>query len=263
MMVSDLLLSTPAALSQGGDSPESEDSESKPGPSGRREGVSGHEDSAASRQAGSVGGGASARQAHEAPDEPLTLEAVYTAHFRFVWRCLRNLGVGDVALDDAVQEVFLVVDRKLPHFSGSLRPWLYAIVRRIALRHRQRAQREASRFVSENALSPGFSEKKAPDLREEVDQRERLEIAFRALDQLDHNKREVFVFCLIEGLSAPEVAQIVGVPQNTVYSRLSAARREFSVIIERLQKTKGAVAVPRAEPEERAISSSGTQRRKP
>src|SRR5260221_11821801 len=69
----------------------------------------------------------------------------YGGHFRYVWRCLRSLGVRDAVLDDALQDVFLVVQKKLPEFDGraDLRTWLYAISLRIARRYRQRSQRDA------------------------------------------------------------------------------------------------------------------------
>ena len=158
---------------------------------------------------------------------------VYAAHFKYVWRCLRSLGVPDAALDDALQEVFLVVQRKLETFDGACdtKTWLYAIVLRIARRSRTEAARHAQRFAShesggdEEALEPSGT---AADLRSEVEKNERLAIAQRALAGLDDAKREVFVFACIEGMSAPEIATLVGVPLNTVYSRLRAARQAFA-----------------------------------
>ena len=172
----------------------------------------------------------------------LSLEAIYAENFRFVWRCLRSLGVREAVLDDAVQEVFLVVRRRLPEFSGEVRPWLFAIVRRIALRARKRASVEESRFV-QAATCGEIDAQPTRDLRSEMDARYRLDVALRALEQLDDAKREVFVFCLIEGFSAPEVAGITGVPLNTVYSRLRAARGAFSDAIAHLQQG-GRVASP-------------------
>ena len=63
-------------------------------------------------------------------------ERVYEEHFDFVWRSLRRLGVPRSALDDAVQEVFLVVHRRLAEFEGrsSLKTWLFGIAVHIALK---------------------------------------------------------------------------------------------------------------------------------
>ncbi|HEY6722893.1 MAG TPA: sigma-70 family RNA polymerase sigma factor [Polyangiaceae bacterium] len=158
---------------------------------------------------------------------------VYAAHFKYVWRCLRSLGVPDAALDDAVQEVFLVVQRKLAAFDGACdtKTWLYAILLRISRRYRAEAARHAQRF---DAHEPGGDDESiapssmAADLRNEVEKHERLALAQRALAKLDDAKREVFVFACIEGMSAPEIAGLVGVPLNTVYSRLRAARQAFA-----------------------------------
>jgi len=158
---------------------------------------------------------------------------VYAAHFKYVWRCLRSLGVPDAALDDALQEVFLVVQRKLEAFDGACdtKTWLYAIVLRIARRYRAEAALYARRFTEHE---PGSDDDAletssvAADLRSEIEKNERLALAQRALAGLDDAKREVFVFACIEGMSAPEIATLVGIPLNTVYSRLRAARQAFA-----------------------------------
>lgn len=178
----------------------------------------------------------------------LSLAQVYEAHFKYVWRCLRSLGVPAPSLDDAVQEVFLVVQRKLEQFDGGchLRTWLYAIVLRVARRQRSQAARDAQRFLSrdeatepaQSGVSPRHPSEPAAgagDLRHEVEKNERLELAQRALARLDDPKREVFVLACIEGMSAPEIAEVVSIPVNTVYSRLRAARQAFASAVSELQ----------------------------
>jgi len=162
-----------------------------------------------------------------------TVADVYAAHFKYVWRCLRSLGVPAAALDDAVQEVFLVVQRKLAAFDGACdtKTWLYAIVLRVSRRCRAEAARNAERFASHEVAGDDAIEvnsSTAADLRHEVEKNERLALAQRALAGLDDAKRDVFVFACIEGMSAPEIATLVGVPLNTVYSRLRAARQAFA-----------------------------------
>ncbi len=58
------------------------------------------------------------------------------------------------------------------------------------------------------------------------------------LAELDEDKREVFVLCELEGLSAPEIAQVVGTNVNTVYSRLRAARQGFERKLARLDTVR-------------------------
>lgn len=170
----------------------------------------------------------------EAPPVP-DLASVYEAHFRYVWRCLRSLGVRDAQLDDALQDVFLVVQRRLPEFDGGaeLRTWLYAIALRIARKYRERARREPASLEAareETPELPGATESNG----ELALARERLALARRALSALDDEKREVFVLARIEEMSAPEIAAVVGIPINTVYSRLRAARLAFEAEIARL-----------------------------
>src|SRR6188768_1503057 len=76
-----------------------------------------------------------------------SFDSAYEEHFTFVWRCLRSLGVTRAQLDDAAQEVFLVVHRRLDTFEGSssLRGWLFGIVRHVAFNQRRTMKRRASR----------------------------------------------------------------------------------------------------------------------
>lgn len=169
---------------------------------------------------------------------------VYEAHFQFVWRCLRSLGVRDDALDDALQDVFVVVHDKLHHFDGkaNLRTWIYSIALRVARRYRERVAKDARKFVSSTqAGSDGTSEEldvltgRTGDLERELDTSEQLELARRALEMLDDEKREAFVLACVEQMSAPEIAEITGLPLNTVYSRIRAARLAFTARVARMQ----------------------------
>jgi RNA polymerase sigma-70 factor (ECF subfamily) len=181
-----------------------------------------------------------------ARDRPVAVPAiaeVYERHFKYVWRCLRALGVRDATLDDAVQDVFLVVQKKLAHFDGNvqLSTWLYAVALRVARRYRAAAFEEARRHAADaSALSTDDSEDArtrtaALDGEHVVEHGERLDLARRALERLDDAKREVFVLGHVEQMSAPEIAEAIGIPLNTVYSRLRAARLEFSAHVARLE----------------------------
>src|ERR1700754_5130183 len=102
-----------------------------------------------------VSQGSPADERVSSSDQP-ELSAVYEAHFRYVWRCLRSLGVRDAQLDDSLQDVFLVVQRRLPEFDGGaeLRTWLYAIALRIARKYRERARREPTSLEAEREHTP-------------------------------------------------------------------------------------------------------------
>jgi RNA polymerase sigma-70 factor (ECF subfamily) len=164
-----------------------------------------------------------------APD----LSAVYEAHFRYVWRCLRSLGVDDAVLDDALQDVFVVVQRRLAEFDGGaeLRTWLYAIALRIARKYRERRRREPT---SLETTSPSQPELVLAESGEQAAlSNERLSLARAVLATLSDEQREVFVLARVEQMSAPEISGVVGIPLNTVYSRLRAARLAFEAEVAR------------------------------
>jgi RNA polymerase sigma-70 factor (ECF subfamily) len=156
-----------------------------------------------------------------------SVAAVYDAHVDYVYRCLRSLGVDPSSLDDAVQDVFIVVHRKLASFNGAsqLRTWIYAIAINVARRYR--AQRARGAVDTAPELESHLCTERA------VAERQALSWAREALDALDAEKREVFVLAEIEQMSAPEIAEVLAIPVNTVYSRLRAARLAFSQKIAR------------------------------
>jgi RNA polymerase sigma-70 factor, ECF subfamily len=158
---------------------------------------------------------------------------VYETNFRYVWRCLRSLGVNDELVDDALQDVFVVAQRRLSEFDGrvELTTWLYAIALRIARKYRERARNEVARFGE--SLEEGDLPASHADLEAQLHCSERLLVARAALDRLEDDKREVFVLAQVEQRSAPEIASILGVPVNTVYSRLRIARQAFSAEVKR------------------------------
>ncbi|MEM6994970.1 MAG: sigma-70 family RNA polymerase sigma factor, partial [Myxococcota bacterium] len=83
--------------------------------------------------------------AADAQASDLEFSAVYRSNYDFVWRCVRRLGVPPGWVDDAAQEVFVIVHRRLGEFDARapLRSWLFGILRKVAATQRRRAEREA------------------------------------------------------------------------------------------------------------------------
>jgi RNA polymerase sigma-70 factor (ECF subfamily) len=151
-----------------------------------------------------------------------SFQAVYTEFFRAMWRTLRRLGVPHAQLDDAVQDVFIVVHRRLPEFDGrSLRGWLYAIAVRVASDHRRGAAQRRTVPLPETLVDPRPDPARASELEE------RVRLLHELLGELDEPKRTVFVLGELEELSVPEIAEALAENQNTVSSRLRAARARF------------------------------------
>ena len=176
-------------------------------------------------------GGACPDAGLHAADQRATFDAtapVYERHFDYVWRSLRRLGVPEGAVDDALQEVFLVVHRRLPEFDGraSIKTWLFAIALRIAPQYRRAARRGEVDLDLEPA-----STAMGPD--EALASARAARTLYAILDELEEARREVFVMAELEELPAKEIADLTGAPLNTVYSRLRLARRDFNAAVAR------------------------------
>lgn len=157
------------------------------------------------------------------------LEAVYRANFATVWRVLRRLGVREEQLDDAAQDVFLVVQRKLDAFDprAPVSSWVVAIALRVASAYRRRAARQPGERLDEAIPDT------APGPARAIELQESLRLLHEVLAELDDRLREVFVLSELEQLSVPEIAQALGANVNTVYSRLRTARRRFEAALVR------------------------------
>jgi RNA polymerase sigma-70 factor (ECF subfamily) len=166
----------------------------------------------------------------------LSLEEVYREHFDFVYRMASRLGGPTVDAEDAAQEVFLIVARKLDTYDGSslVSTWLYGITLNVvrALRRRSRLRRLFERDSDVEVEVPIQSVDRA-----EV--REAHRIAYSILEKLAPKKREAFILAEFEGLTCEEIAMMTGTREQTVWSRLHYARKEFAERLEKRQKQKG------------------------
>ena len=158
-------------------------------------------------------------------DRPASFDELYAAHLPFVWRCLRGLGVPRPALDDAVQDVFLVVHRRLDEFAGrsAIRTWLFGIVRRVAFSHRRSASRKRTQ-AQELAVEP-----MVPVLSP-LEQAQNVEAAAfvqQFVERLPKGQREVFMLVMLEEMSIPEVVEALEIRLNTAYTWLRRARARF------------------------------------
>jgi RNA polymerase sigma-70 factor (ECF subfamily) len=155
---------------------------------------------------------------------------IYDEHFNFVYRSARRLGVHERSLDDATQDVFIVVHRRLGDFEGrsGIKTWLYGITRRVAKDYRRRVGRKERGMVPTDGLASNVS---SPD--ENAAKREAVQVLETILSSLDPAKREVFMLAEMEQMTAPEISDALSVNLNTVYSRLRNARAEFEKAVSR------------------------------
>jgi RNA polymerase sigma-70 factor (ECF subfamily) len=160
--------------------------------------------------------------------EPAAQRALYDRYAVFVARMARRHGTPPEELEDVVQEVFLVVFRKLSHFQGSdATSWIYRICQR-EVQHRHRTRRFRRAFARMFGAGPAPTEIEGQErvaLRHEAERR-----VNEVLAAMSSKKREVFVLFEIEGLSGEMIAERIGCPLATVWTRLFHARREFTKI---------------------------------
>ena len=154
------------------------------------------------------------------------VEQLYREQHRFVWRSLRRMGIAPDALEDAVQEVFVVAARRLDDFEGrsSIKTWLFSIAMGVFRNERRAVTRRRRRLAAiawfQQALSP--MSKAAPH--------DRLEL-MDVLMALDEEERAIVVLMELEGMSGREVADALGLSMHAVYRRHRHACRSLETLV--------------------------------
>jgi RNA polymerase sigma-70 factor (ECF subfamily) len=129
---------------------------------------------------------------------------------------------------DVLQETMLAAARTARDFRGTSRvsTWLFAIARSFCIKKRRR-----SKFAPEEAVSLDERSERAAEVAtsapapDEVAASEELGAALdRAMDELEPSQREVLILRDGEGLTAAEVAEVLGLSVDAVKSRLHRAR---------------------------------------
>jgi RNA polymerase sigma-70 factor (ECF subfamily) len=161
---------------------------------------------------------------------------LFASSTRFAWRVLARMGVAPSDLSDVCQEVFVVVYRRLDDFDGraSPRSWIYGICVRVASEYRRR-RRARPELLGGDVPEVPFPAEQAMAL----DRKRAHELLQASLEQLDDDKRAVFVLFEIEELTMSEVSEALGVPLQTAYSRLHAARKLITARFRRAGVTGG------------------------
>lgn len=160
---------------------------------------------------------------------------VYREHVDFVWRTARRMRVDDRSIDDVVQDVFVVVHRRLDAFDDrmSMRGWLYGVTQRVVSDHRRRARRKDAPIMGSEVDEQGEERfvSRFPAPHAAAEQSESIALLERLLQRLPAEKSEVLILAHLEQMTVPEIADCVGANVNTVYSRLRAARSELEELV--------------------------------
>jgi RNA polymerase sigma-70 factor (ECF subfamily) len=171
-----------------------------------------------------------ARLAPEPLDRP-EFPALFTEHSGYVWTALRRLGARTRDLEDLTHDVWVRVFRHLDEYDPSrpIKPWLFGFAFRVAAEDRRRLRRHP-----EDLVEPFDAPAAQPSPLEQVLAREQRALAWAALETLELGRRAVFILHELDGCPIPEVAESLGIPLATAYSRLRLARENFDQTARRL-----------------------------
>ena len=183
---------------------------------------------------------------NRAADAPVTTEQLFREHAAFVARFLHRLGVPSAAVDDLVQEAFMVVHRQGGYRPGPAAPptYLAGVAARVAANHRRR-ERTRLGLLRRLWASPGGEAQATPV--HTLEAQEAQHALVRALDVLSADERAVLVMGDFEHLPCAEIAAALSIPIGTVYFRLHTARERWIKAFERSQRATPAPRRPRPE----------------
>jgi RNA polymerase sigma factor (sigma-70 family) len=154
-------------------------------------------------------------------EQQARLARLIRKQFGFVWRLLRRIGITETEADAAAQEVFVAASQRIGDIrAGSERSFLFSTTLHVAARTRK--SREEQAVLSDNALA----------LEDLDEQQQAREVLGALLEQMPLELRVVFVLSEIEQLEGAEIAEIVGIPQSMVSTRLSEAQDDFATHLE-------------------------------
>jgi RNA polymerase sigma-70 factor, ECF subfamily len=184
-------------------------------------------------------------------DGHLSSADLFKQYAPFVASFLVRMGVSRADLDDVMQEVFLVAHKLGGYAPGPAKPTTYLanIALRAATTHRRK--HKVRSFVRANEELVGGASGDMPNPERAADNQRQLQMLQAALERLDDDKRAIFIMAEINGESVVSIAAGLGIPVDTAYSRLRAARKLFQQAAAALfgeQPTRLAADMQRVQP---------------
>jgi len=172
-------------------------------------------------------------------DRARAFRALYDAQLSYVWRSVKRLGARDADVEDLAHETFVRAYQKFETYDPSrpVKPWLFGIAFRVVSEHRRLAMNDRESLAEDDAVPDRADD--APDVVTQLQSAESRALVAEALGALSLPHRGVFVMTELDGLSAPEIAEALQIPLNTVYSRLRKARFVFTEAVRSLASKRG------------------------
>lgn len=173
-----------------------------------------------------------AGRAREAPS--VRLRAMVDAHYAFIWRQIRRLGLSADRAEDAAQQVFLVASKRLDEIDpGTERAFLFGVARRVASDVRRSAAFRRERLGHDD--QPPDVVDTAPHPDEALDRTRARALLDEVLGAMEDDLRTVFALFELEEMKTAEVAELLGIPLGTASSRIRRAREQFQEIMKRIK----------------------------
>ncbi len=155
------------------------------------------------------------------------LRAAVAAHYEFVWRMLRRLGVPEAGVEDGAQQVLIVLANRMHDVRvGAERAFMIATATRVAADVRKKRARAREDLDPETLAALHSSAPLADELLDRGRARLLLDVV---LDEMPDELRTVFVLFEFENLTMAAIAELLAVPPGTVASRLRRARATFEL----------------------------------
>jgi len=166
----------------------------------------------------------------------LDMGAVFDEHFDYLWNALRRFGVREADLEDLVHDVFLKIHLRSADYDPlrPLRPWLFGFAHRVAADYRRLARHRVE-VPHANTDVVDF----ARPVDERIEAYEDRALVHEALESVEVDRRAVFILHDLDEIPVPQIADALGIPLNTAYSRLRLARADFGVAAKRLRRARG------------------------
>ena len=163
-----------------------------------------------------------------ASGDRLAMQVLFARHhvrvYRFVLRVVRD----ETKAEDLISEVFLDVWRQADRFEGrsAVSTWLLAIARFKALSAlRRRPDEELDEEAAEAIEDP------SDDPEETLAKKDKSTVIRKCLEGLSADHREIIDLVYYHEKSVEEVAEIVGIPENTVKTRMFYARKKLAELL--------------------------------
>ena len=180
--------------------------------------------------------GESTRKQASESDAARRVRALATMHSAFIWRTALRLGLAPDAADDALQQVLIVAARRIDDIAvGAEKSFLYRTTANVTAEMLRNRAKQAVRTSPESAVALDTMPDSAPSPDDLVSQKQARAMLDEALASLGPELREAFVLFELEGVPTAEIAEIVGIPEGTVASRLRRAREKFEIACKRLR----------------------------